>query len=204
MMSLSMSSVHAWLFRQPPDPPPYVVENTARTPPRRLATVFGIDWMATSMAWIAPLWMAVAGVVVASLMEAGANGVHRLVFGILYAALILVSIVLHQLGGAAAGALAGSPMRKVVFTATLAYNQYDRSRDYPGRVHLIRSLAEPVTNLLLGACMLALYRAGYDARPVLFLAILNLFFFVVAMAPLPTMHGGVVLRHAGKRRGADH
>jgi hypothetical protein len=83
---------------------------------------------------------------------------------------------------------------------SLAYNQYDRSREYPSRVHLIRSLTE---HLLLGVCMLALYRAGYDARPVLFLAILNLFFFVVAMAPLPTMHGGVVLRHAWKRRGMD-
>jgi hypothetical protein len=175
------------------------LENTVRTPPRHLATVFGIDWMATSLAWIAPLWMVLAGFVVASLMEADANVVHRLAFGILYATLILLSIVLHQLGGAAAGALAGSPMRKVVFTATLAYNQYDRSREYPSRVHLIRSLAEPATNLLLGVCMLALYRAGYEARPVLFLAILNLFFFVVAMAPLPTMHGGVVLRYAGKR-----
>jgi len=198
-----MSIFKAWLFRQPPNPPPYVVENTARTPSRRLATVFGIDWMATSPAWIAPLWMAAAGFVVATLMEADANVVHRLAFGILYAALILLSIVLHQLGGAAAGALAGSPMRKVVFTATLAYNQYDRSREYPGRVHLIRSLTEPATNLGLGVCMLALYRAGYDARPVLFLAILNLFFFVVAMAPLPTMHGRVVLRYAGKRPGTD-
>ena len=69
-------------------------------------------------------------------------------------------------------------MRKVVFTATLAYNQYDRSRQYPSRVHLIRSLAEPATNLLLGISMLGVYRAGYHARPVIFLAILNLFFVV--------------------------
>jgi hypothetical protein len=32
-------------------------------------------------------------------------------------------------------------MRQVTFTATLAYNAYDESRDYPSRVHIIRGLS---------------------------------------------------------------
>ena len=86
-------------------------------------------------------------------------------------------------------------MRRVVFTATLAYNVYDESREYPSRVHLIRSLGEPAANLILGAVMLGLYLAGNHGHIVLFLAVLNLAFFVIALAPFPTMHGGVVLKH---------
>jgi Zn-dependent protease len=48
--------------------------------------------------------------------------------------------------------------------------------------------------------MLILYVAGLDSHFVLFLAVLNLAFFAIAMAPLPTMHGGVVLKHVKARR----
>jgi hypothetical protein len=68
-----MSSLRAWLFRKSPQPPPYVIENTAQPPPRLLATVFGIERMATSVAWIAPIWMAIAGVVAAFLIETDAE-----------------------------------------------------------------------------------------------------------------------------------
>ena len=78
----------------------------------------------------------------------------------------------------------------------------NESRDYPSRVHLIRGLGEPASNLILGAVMLGLYVAGNHSHFVLFLAVLNLAFFIVAMAPFPTMHGGVVLTNLREwRRG---
>jgi hypothetical protein len=43
--------------------------------------------------------------------------------------------------------------------------------------------------------MLGLYRAGNHGPIVLFLAVLNLAFVVLALAPFPTLHGGVVLKH---------
>jgi hypothetical protein len=156
--------------------------------------LFGIEWMATPTAWISLVWITAVGIVLAVTTESGSTG-QRIVAGLAYAVLIEASILWHQLGGAFAGKLVGAPMRRVTLTATLAYNEYDESREYPSRVHLIRGLSEPLANLILGAVMLVVYVSGYHSHVVLFLAALNLAFFVIAMAPLPTMHGGVVLKH---------
>jgi hypothetical protein len=180
---------------EPPHTPPYVIEDMANVRPRRLFTLLGIQWLATPTAWVAVVWMAALGLVVGLLAEAGSAAGTRLLVGLAYAVLIFASIVVHYLGGALAGRLVDAPMRRVVFTATLAYNVYDEARAYPSRVHLLRSLGEPAANLLLGAVMLGLYLAGNHGHLVLFLAVLNLAFFVIALAPFPTMHGGVVLKY---------
>jgi hypothetical protein len=163
--------------------------------PRRLLKFLGIDWMATSTAWVAPIWMFALGVVIGFVAESHANAGKRLLFGLAYGALLFASILVHYLGGAVAGRVVDAPMRRVVFTATLAYNNYDESREFPSRIHLIRGLSEPAANLILGGVMLSLYLAGNHSHFVLFLAILNLAFFIIAMAPFPTMHGGVLLKH---------
>lgn len=190
----TMSRLRDHFFSEPPHTPPYVIEDTTSRPSRRLVTMLGIEWMATPTAWIAPVWVAAVGIVIGLFVESGAAG-QRVLLGLVYGVLIGASVVLHQLGGALAGWLVGAPMLQVTFTATLAYNAYDESREYPSRVHVIRGLGEPVANLILGAVMLGLYWAGLHANVVLVLAVLNLVFFVVAMAPFPTMHGGVVLKH---------
>jgi hypothetical protein len=151
--------------------------------------------MASPWAWVAPVWMIALGIVIALAVEPHTAAGTRVLLGLAYGALILASILVHYLGGAVAGRLVDAPMRQVVFTATLAYNVYDESQEYPSRVHLIRGLGEPVANLILGAIMLGLYEAGNHNHLVLFLAVLNLGFFIIAMAPFPTMHGGVVLKN---------
>jgi hypothetical protein len=184
-----------WLFNQPPHSPPYVVEDMESVQPRRLVRTFGIDWMASPRAWVAPVWMVALGIVIALAVESHTGAGTRILLGLAYGALILASILVHYVGGAVAGRLVDAPMRQVVFTATLAYNVYDESREYPSRVHLIRGLGEPAANLILGAIMLGLYTAGNHNHFVLFLAVLNLGFFIIAMAPFPTMHGGVLLHN---------
>jgi hypothetical protein len=161
----------------------------------RLLSILGIDWMATSAAVAAPFWIAAIGIAISFVAPVGSGAGERLLIGLVYGLFIEASIIVHQLGGAIAGALVGAPMRSVIFTATLPYNVYDDSREFPGSVHIIRGLGEPLANFLVGAIMLILYVAGLDSHFVLFLAALNLAFFVIAMTPLPTMHGGVVLKH---------
>jgi hypothetical protein len=139
--------------------------------------------------------MIAVGIVIGLIAESRATPGTRFLLGLAYGALILASIVLHYLGGAVAGRLVHAPMRRVVFTATLAYNEYDESREYSSSVHLIRGLGEPAANLILGAVMLGLYLAGNHSHIVFFLAVLNLAFFIIAMAPFPTMHGGVLLKN---------
>jgi hypothetical protein len=160
----------------------------------------GIDWMASRLAWGAPVWMVAVGLAIGLVAESDAAVGTRLLFGLAYGALILASILVHYLGGAVAGRLVDAPMREVVFTATLAYNVYDESRAYPSRVHLIRGLGEPAANLILGAVMLGICLSATPSHLVFFLAILNLSFFVIAMAPFPTMHGGVLVKHFKARR----
>lgn len=190
-----MSRLRDYILTEPPHAPPYVIENMAVKRPLRLVTLFGINWMAAATAWVAPVWMAAVGILISFVAQVGAGVGERLLIGLAYGLLTGASIIIHQLGGAIAGKLVRAPMRFVIFTATLSYNGYDESREYPSRVHVIRGLGEPAANLLLGAIMLVLYIAGLDSHFVLFLAILNLAFFAAAMAPLPTMHGGVVLKH---------
>jgi len=190
-----MSWLRDHVLAEPPHSPPYVIENMAKMRPHRLVTIFGINWMAVPTAIAAPAWIAAVGVGISFIAQVGPGTGERLLIGLAYGLLISASIIIHQLGGAIAGALVGAPMRTVTFTATLAYNGYDASREYPSRVHVIRGLAEPAANLVVGVVMLVLYVAGLDSHFVLFLAVLNLAFFAIAMAPLPTMHGGVVLKH---------
>jgi hypothetical protein len=190
-----MSTLSDYFLKSPPHAPPYVVENMDTMRRFRLITLFGIDWMATPTACVAPVWMAVIGIVISVTARVGADTGERLLAGLVFGLLIAASIIIHQLGGAIAGKLVKAPLRRVIFTATLPYNGYDESRTYSSRVNVIRGLGEPAANLLLGAIMLVWYIAGLNSPFVFFLAILNLAFFVVAMAPLPTMHGGVVLKH---------
>jgi len=197
-----MSVLKDRLFRKPPQPPPYVLEDTTKTHPRRIFKLFGIEWMAYPTAWIAPIWMLATGILVSFLTRVGDSVGERLFAGLVYGLLIGASIVMHYLCGALAGSLVNSPMRFTLFTATLAYCRYDDSREYPSRVHLVRSLGQPAAHVLLGVPALGFYLAGYHSHFLLFLAIANFVFLVVAMAPLPTMHGGVVLKHLrGWKRG---
>jgi Zn-dependent protease len=191
----TMSSIIGHITVEPPHAPPYVLEDVARVRRVRLWSGLGIDWIATPTAWIAPIWIVAFGLAVSFIASVGSGLGQRTVIGVVYGVLAAANIVVHQLGGALVGRLAGAPMRSVTFTATLAYNEYDESRDYPGRVHLMRGLGEPAANLALGVAMLVLYLVGLDSHFVLFLAILNLAFAVIAMTPLPTMHGGVVLKY---------
>lgn len=183
------------LFSPPPHSPPYVLENMAVTRRLRLGSVFHIEVMATPTVFMQPVWIVALGLLVSFVAHGGESVGERLLVGIAYAALTATSMLGHYLGGALAGWLCRAPMRWVVFTATLIYAGYDESREYPSWVHLARGLGEPVTNLIIGAVTLSLYLAGMDSRYLLFLGILNLVFFVVAMTPLPTMHGGVVVQH---------
>ena len=190
-----MSGLIDHITAEPPHSPPYVMENVARFRRRKLITFFGVDWMALPAAIIAPFWIAALGVAISSIARVGSAGGERLIIGLVYGLLMAASILAHQFGGAIAGALLGAPMRSVTFTATLPYNEYDESRDRPGRVHILRGLSEPLTNLAIGIVMFVLYAAGLDSHFLLFLAILNTAFFFIAMTPLPTMHGGVLIDH---------
>lgn len=95
------------LLNEPPHTPPYVLENMDDAQPRRLMATFGIEWMASRTAWVAPVWMAGVGIVIGFIVESNAAASKRLLLGLAYGALIWTSIVVHQLGGAVCAARDG-------------------------------------------------------------------------------------------------
>ena len=120
---------------------------------------------------------------------------NELLSGLVFGLLIAGSMVVHQLGGVVAGRLVHAPMLEVVFTGTLAYDVYQESEDYSNLIHIVRGLGGPAANLGLGLIMLGIYLAGLSSPFVLFLGILNVLFCFAALTPIPTMDGGIILKH---------
>jgi hypothetical protein len=184
--------------RQPPGPPPYVLEGYSqrfeqerRT--RRFFSACGFEWRGTPTWWVQPVWIVGVGLVAGLALDRTASWDEKLATGAACAAVIAVSIAWHQLGTFAVGKLAGAPFKAVVLTATLAYQIYEEPPQ-PSNVHLLRALAGPASNLVLGVLALLALIAWPHSSVLRFAAALNLLFTAVAMAPIPTMDGGVVVR----------
>jgi hypothetical protein len=180
---------------KPPHQPPYVLEDVQAHPPRKLFTWLGVEWLGTSLWWLALVWIMVLGVLLGFLLApASVRRVRqKLRFGLTYGGLIAFSVLTHQVGQVLAGRLAGAPMKGVVFTATLAYHIYADRLEYPSSVHLTRALGGPAANLLLGMGALVASRAPGRHPFARFLAALNLAFSLASLTPLPTMDGGAAL-----------
>lgn len=184
--------------RQPPGPPPYVLESYSqefdqegRT--RSLFSVFGFECRGTATWWVQPVWIVGVGLVAGLASDRSSTWYGRLATGLAYAAVIAVSIAWHQLGTYAVGKLVGAPFKAVVLTATLGYQIYEEP-EQPSRVHLLRALAGPASNLVLAVLALLALLVWPHSSVLWFAAVLNLVFTAVAMAPIPTMDGGVVVR----------
>lgn len=192
MGSLRTAVWHRLTVR-PPHSPPYVLEPVEKVPPHKLGRALGLEWWGSSYWWVGPLWMLAAGSAMAALSHRRAGGAAKLGLGAGYGTLIAGSIVAHQLGTLAGGTLVGAPLSDVVLTATLAYDRYPAGPPPSRRVHLGRALGGPLGNLLVGLTALALHRTTWRTAPLRFLAVLNLLFTTAALAPLPTMDGGVLV-----------
>jgi Zn-dependent protease len=184
-----------YVFREPPLPPPYVLEGLDRLRPRRIVRLLGVDWMVSGTAWFAPIWIVGLGIAISLVAQVRDSTSEGLLIGLVFGLLVAGSMVVHQLGGIIAGTLVKAPMLEVVFTGTLAYDVYQESEGYSKLVHVVRGLGGPAANLGLGLLMLALYFSGYRSPLVLFLGILNVIFCLAALMPLPTMDGGIILKN---------
>jgi hypothetical protein len=202
-----MKRIWDHLLRQPPGPPPYVLEGYSqrfdqerRT--RKFFSACGFEWRGTPTWWVQPVWIVSVGLVAGLALDRTASWDEKLAAGAACAAVIAVSIAWHQLGTFAVGKLVGAPFKAVVLTATLAYQIYEEPPQ-PSNVHLLRALAGPASNLVLGVLALLALLAWPHSSVLWFAAALNLLFTAVAMAPLPTMDGGVVVRELRAWRRQD-
>jgi Zn-dependent protease len=184
-----------YVFREPPLPPPYVLEGLDQLRPRRIVRLLGVDWMVSRTARFAPIWIVGLGIAISFVAHVGDGTSDGLLIGLVFGLLIAGSMVVHQLGGIIAGRLVKAPMLEVVFTGTLAYDVYQESEDYSSFVHIVRGLGGLVANVGVGLIMLAVYFSGLQSPFVLFLGVLNVIFCFASLAPIPTMDGGIILKH---------
>jgi hypothetical protein len=199
-LEVMLDKLRAWLWVQPPQRPPYVVEPPPAVPGRRVGSLLGAEWYLSQYAWVAPLWVLALGGAVARRTTSGRSVAEIGRLGGGYALLTAASMVCHQLGQLAGGRVVGAPLSGEVFTATLAYQLYPAEGDQPSHVHLARALGGPLANLLVGMAALLAWSFGLRSRLLGYLAGLNLAFAAASMAPIPTMDGGVVVRELRRRR----
>lgn len=190
---LPMTGLRDRLLAEPPNPPPYVLEDMAAADPELIVRALGTDWLATRSAWISIGWLTVLGQIMARVVP-GRSRTGPTVAGLGFAGLTGLSMIAHQIGTIAAARSVGAPMRGVVFTATLAYNTYPEEPPLPATVHLLRALGGPAGNLLLGIGALKLHRRHPRIRALTYLGWLNVLFTCAALTPIPTLDGGAAIR----------
>ncbi len=172
-----------------------VPEKLDPTTYRKLFTVLGTDYFATPRAWVSIVSLVGVGIVVgivASPMDGpGANvGV-----GVVYGLMIVLVEFLHGIGHIISSRAIGAPMSRMIVTMTVITGQFD-TNDVTSRQHLWRALGGPLMNLILGVIFVVIAPNHY----VMFFGCFNIVFFLIAILPIPTLDGSVILREL--RRGS--
>jgi hypothetical protein len=163
----------------------FVVESIDQSRQRKLFTLLGVDYCATSRVWLNPPLMVLIGIIIA-LIFAPTNQ--------------LLSQILAGLWVWFAGddqqllPRVNAPVKSILATATVYVTHYEDDEEQPSRVHLSRSLGGPGLNLLLGLTALAIYMLAVPNHFLLFFGIVNLGFGVFTLLPIPSLDGAVIWR----------
>lgn len=174
-----------------------VVEPIDRRHRRTAFALLGVPVSYTGLAGLA-LPLMVLGVLPVALWGADrspqAVARRALRFGVLSE----TSNYLHSLGHILGGKAVGAPMDELVVTATRHVNLYQGDQsDYPASTHITRAAGGPALNLLLALLLFPLARAlsGKAGKWLRELALTNLVFGLIALAPIESVDGGSILHH---------
>jgi Zn-dependent protease len=167
---------------------------------RTLFTVFGVPWKSSSKAWLFIPTRLGFSMVIALVFLRSYSIPERVMFGFLYAGLVVLSQCIHILGHTLSSKVVGSPMEANVIldTKILTYYPHD-AEDLPRRIHLGRALGGPVLNgitALIG--LIAWLLTG--SHIWLFFTLLNLALSLGVLLPFPGVDGEVVW-HELRRKG---
>ena len=118
----------------------------------------------------------------------------RIFWGLVYGALLCLSLFLHIIGHISASKRVQPPMSHLLMTPILIETRYDNDPDdVPPRVHLIRSLGGPIMTFILGLLGLLIYWL-FPVHVILYFAMANFVLLLVVLMPFPTVDGEVIWR----------
>jgi Zn-dependent protease len=172
----------------------FVFEDIEEFHQRRLFTILGVDYFATSRSWMNLPFMAIIGIAVALIFAPTNQLLLQILVGLGYGFLIIICSFCHSLGHIISSRIVKAPVTSLLSTATVTVTHYEDDQEQPGRVHVGRSLGGPVFNLLLGSIAIVIYMVAVPNHFLLFFGIVNLVFGVLTLLPIPSLDGAVILR----------
>ena len=171
-----------------------ILENIGSSNQRKLFKLLGVDYVATSRAWIAPIWIAIFGIIL-SLIFAPVDGLLSLILtGLAYGFLIFMTIFFHDLGHILSSRMVKAPMQTIVLSATVNATLYDETEEHPSYVHIARALGGPVLNMLLGLATMTIYNLAASNHFLELFWLTNLILAGITMLPAPSFDGDVIVR----------
>ncbi len=179
-----------------------------RTPPAGLPVgrFFGVP------IYLSPSWLLIAGLITLTyeglITEAvddiSPAGSYAVAF--LFAVLLAVSLLAHELGHTAVSLAFGMPVRRVVIFLLGGVSEIEKEPTEPSQEYLI-AVAGPLVSLVLaagGACFLPLTESGSVPRTIVFLAVWsNLAVAVFNLLPGLPLDGGRLVRAGVWRLSGD-
>jgi len=172
----------------------FVFENLEASTQRKLFSILGTDFVMTSRAWLTVPLMIILGIIIALVAAPTDSIASRMMIGIVYSLLLMLSSFCHGLGHILSSRFVGSPMTTLIATATVYTTFYDDHENVSSRVHIGRAIGGPTLNLLVGVIALAIYAFALQSHFVLFFGIVNLIFVAITMSPLPSLDGAILWR----------
>lgn len=155
----------------------------------------GVDIKITRRSWLALVVWPVLGLIVSLLFLHYLPLVARMVWGIAYGYVALLSfVVLHLVGHIISGNSVESPMDAGVIDGLRVYNVYagDQSA-VAGHVHFGRAIGGPLMNLTLSLIGLILW-IFFGGHLFLWLTVFNLLAGGLVLLPIPGFDGAVIWR----------
>lgn len=174
-----------------------IIEDIKTTPRIRIGTFWGVTVLFTTWAWMGPFVFFGLHFLL-NLLNTRLPLDQRLNQSIYFVIAVELVNALHAFGHIISGKMVGSAMDELLITTTRDVNLYhgDQSQ-IPGYVHLVRSLGEPIVNILVGIFCIFLAKwipPGFWTGVNNSMITTNLFVGLGSLLPVPSVDGQVIWR----------
>lgn len=169
----------------------------------RVGHLLGVPLMVTARVWLMPLVWLVVGVLIAWSALPDLPDIERVVWGVLYAGLVLISYVLvHLAGHIISGRRVNAVMDAALLDGVRVVNVYHDAPDaaITSRQHVGRAIGGPIANTALALLALLIW-ALTGAHAALFMGVVNVILGLGALIPAGGLDGEILLREWRRNRG---